>query len=80
MTTAKAQTKEPKKKTVGTVMAEKLRAEANGISDSEREVLLKEGLRMIYGGRRQRAQQVSIRSVNWRKQSKRASALSMQDR
>jgi len=31
-------------------MAEKLRAEANGISDSEREELLKEGLAMIYGG------------------------------
>ena len=50
MTTAKAQAKEPKRKTVGTVMAEKLRAEANGISSSEREELLKEGLAMIYGG------------------------------
>jgi hypothetical protein len=50
MATAKAQAKEPKRKTVGTVMAEKLRAEANGISDSEREELLKEGLAMIYGG------------------------------
>ena len=50
MTTAKAQAKEPKRKTVGTVMAEKLRAEANGISDSERDELLKEGLAMVYGG------------------------------
>jgi hypothetical protein len=50
MTTAKAQTKEPKRKTAGTVMAEKLRAEANGISNSEREELLKEGLATIYGG------------------------------
>jgi hypothetical protein len=50
MTTAKTQAKEPKRKTVGTVMAEKLRAEANGISNSEREELLKEGLAMIYGG------------------------------
>jgi len=49
MTTAKAHAKEPKGKTVGTVMAEKLRAEANGMSDSEREELLKEGLAMIYG-------------------------------
>lgn len=49
MTTAKARAKEPKRKTVGTVMAEKLRAEANGISDSERDELLKEGLAMIYG-------------------------------
>jgi hypothetical protein len=49
-TTSKAQVKEPKRKTVGTVMAEKLRAEANGISNSEREELLKEGLAMIYGG------------------------------
>ena len=31
-------------------MAEKLRAEANGISDSEREELLNEGMAMIYGG------------------------------
>jgi hypothetical protein len=51
MTTAKARAKEPKRNTVGTVMAEKLRAEANGISDSEREELVKEGLAMIYGGR-----------------------------
>jgi hypothetical protein len=51
MTTAKARAKEPKRKTVGTVMAEKLRAEANGISDSEREELLQEGLAMIYRGR-----------------------------
>ena len=50
MTTAKTQAKEPKRKTVGTVMAEKLREEANGISHSEREGLLKEGLAMIYGG------------------------------
>ena len=50
MKTAKTQAKEPKHKTAGTVMAEKLRAEANGISDSEREELLKEGMGMIYGG------------------------------
>ena len=50
MATAKAKAKEPKRKTVGTLMAEKLRAEANGISDSERDELLKEGLAMIYGG------------------------------
>ena len=50
MTTAKAQAKEPKRKTAGTVMAERLRTEANGISNSEREELLKEGLAMIYGG------------------------------
>jgi len=50
MTNAKAQSKEPKRKTAGTVMAEKLRAEANGISNSEREELLKEGLATIYGG------------------------------
>ena len=50
MTTAKARAKEPKGKTVGTVMAEKLRAQANGLSHSEREELLKEGLAMIYGG------------------------------
>jgi hypothetical protein len=31
-------------------MAEKLRAQANGLSNSEREELLKEGLAMIYGG------------------------------
>jgi hypothetical protein len=51
MATAKSQAKEPKRKTVGTVMAAKLRAEANGISGSEREELLKDGLAMIYGGR-----------------------------
>ena len=50
MKTAKAQPKEPKSKTIGTVMAEKIRAEANGISNSEREELLKEGLAMIYEG------------------------------
>jgi hypothetical protein len=50
MKNAKAQVKEPKGKTVGTIMAEKIRAEANGISNSEREKLLKEGLAMIYGG------------------------------
>jgi hypothetical protein len=50
MTTAKTQAKEPKRKTPGTVMAEKLRAEVNGISNSEREELLKEGLATIYGG------------------------------
>ncbi len=50
MATTKAQAKEPKRKTAGTVMAEKLRAEANGISDSERDELLKEGLAMVYGG------------------------------
>ncbi len=48
---AKSQAKEPKRKTPGTVMAEKLRGEANSISASEREELLKEGLAMIYGGR-----------------------------
>jgi hypothetical protein len=31
-------------------MAEKLRAEANGISNSEREELLNDGMAMIYGG------------------------------
>jgi hypothetical protein len=46
----KARVKEPKAKTAGTVMAEKLRAEANGLSQSEREELLREGLAMIYGG------------------------------
>jgi hypothetical protein len=51
MKTAKAQAKEPKRKTAGTVMAEKLRAEANRISHSERQELLREGLAMIYGGR-----------------------------
>jgi hypothetical protein len=50
MTTTKARAKEPKVKSAGTIMAERLRAEANGISHSEREVLLKEGLAMIYGG------------------------------
>ena len=50
MTTAKARAKEPKGKSAGTIMAEKLRAEANGLSHSEREELLKEGLAMIYGG------------------------------
>lgn len=50
MTTAKAKAREPKGKTAGTVMAEKLRAQANGISDAEREKLLQEGLAMIYGG------------------------------
>ena len=50
MITAKARAKEPKRKTVGTVMAEKLRAQANGISGAEREELLKEGMAMIYGG------------------------------
>lgn len=50
MTTGRPRAKEPKRKTPGTVMAEKLRAEANGISGSEREQLLKEGLAMIYEG------------------------------
>ena len=31
-------------------MAEKLRAEANGMSDAEREELLNEGMAVIYGG------------------------------
>jgi hypothetical protein len=50
MTTTKVPAREPKRKTVGTVMAAKLRAEANGISGSERDELLKEGLATIYGG------------------------------
>jgi hypothetical protein len=50
MTTAKSRAKEPKAKTPGTIMAEKLRAESNGLSHAEREELLREGLAMIYGG------------------------------
>jgi hypothetical protein len=50
MTPAKAQSKGPERKTAGAVMAAKLRAEANGISDSERDELLKDGMAMIYGG------------------------------
>ena len=42
--------KEPSGKSVGTVMAEKARARANRLSDTEREKLLREGLAMIYGG------------------------------
>src|SRR5665213_4442820 len=40
MTTAKPRAKEPKAKTPGTIMAEKLRAESNGLSHAEREELL----------------------------------------
>jgi hypothetical protein len=50
MRTAKIQAKEPKAKTAGTIMAEKLRAESNDLSPAEREKLLREGLAMIYGG------------------------------
>jgi hypothetical protein len=50
MRTAKARAKEPKAKTPGTIMAEKLRAESNGLCPAEREELLREGLAMIYGG------------------------------
>ena len=46
----KTEAKEPEGKTAGTIIAEKLRAEANGISHSEREEFLKEGLARIYGG------------------------------
>jgi len=45
-----AAAKEPSGKSVGTVMAEKARAQANRLSDTEREKLLREGLAMIYGG------------------------------
>jgi len=44
-----AAAKEPQCKSVGTVMAEKVRARANRLSDAEREKLLREGLAMIYG-------------------------------
>lgn len=47
---SKTRAKEPKAKSPGTLMAEKLRKEANGLSDSEREQLLNEGMAMIYGG------------------------------
>jgi len=48
---SKTSAKEPKKKTAGTIMAEKLRAEVNRLSNSERAELLKQSLAMIYKGR-----------------------------
>ncbi len=44
----KTAAKEPKTKSVGTVMAENIRAELNNATDSERERLLNEGMARIY--------------------------------
>jgi hypothetical protein len=41
---------EPPDKSVGTVQGAKTRAKANTLTAEEREVLLKRGLSMIYGG------------------------------
>ena len=37
------------KKTPGTIMGEKIRARANNLSDTEREALMGDAMRIIYG-------------------------------
>jgi len=52
---SKTTTVPKEKKTPGTVMAEALRKQANKLSDAERESLLGDAMRIIYGSRGQAA-------------------------
>jgi hypothetical protein len=46
----KKQQKKPDQKSLGTTIAERERAKANGYSDEKRHNLLERGMAMIYGG------------------------------